>query len=599
MKIKSLKALFILLSVLAIFSSFCLCSNNLNDTEDRQAAVEELESLPPEELAEYIAEVDGEETVQQTATPVSVYEILKVAALIGPGEFTYTENISIISADGVKISANVYAPKNMGPGPFPAVVFINSWGMDEYEYQVPAATLATKGYVALSYSARGFGKSGGTVNFGGAGDTADMVAVLDYLESHFPVEQGNIAAAGISYGGMSALLALAKHDRIRTVACMSAPADFARGLFDQDATRSFWIDILAMGGSSQTVDPTFTALMADLKLYKNIPAFRAWAAAISPASFISQINAAGKPVYLSHNFSDGMFIVNANIDFFTKLTVPRKLDLNQGIHASAEAGGVLGAGNYVWNNVYRWLDYHLKGTRNGIMEEPPVTMERKFDTGRDSFEAWPSARVRNSVFYLHPRKSILDYDGEIKTSRHYLSTLFNPSGNITNMISHLSLLPDTIATTGIPAVAQLLESHIDLPLKILVDLLSPIKAIVFRSDAFANGLKIRGVPKLRLNVSFSGGKGLLVAYLYDVDGLGVGTLLTHGVFGSYNRAAGQTYAIDVEFAATAYNLPAGHRLAVVIDTADPLYGQPVSGAYDVNFKFSNSLQSSFTVPTVD
>ena len=131
MKIKSLKALFILLSVLAIFSSFCLCSNNLNDTEDRQAAVEELESLPPEELAEYIAEVDGEETVQQTATPVSVYEILKVAALIGPGEFTYTENISIISADGVKISANVYAPKNMGPGPFPAVVFINSWGMDE------------------------------------------------------------------------------------------------------------------------------------------------------------------------------------------------------------------------------------------------------------------------------------------------------------------------------------------------------------------------------------------------------------------------------------------------------------------------------------
>lgn len=601
MKVRSAKSIFFLILVLTIVTMFCVCSNNPadRDLESRQEYAEELESMPPEELAQEISAIDGEAAAQQTATPISVYEILKVAALIGPGEFTYTENISILSQDGVKISANVYAPKNMGPGPFPAVVFINSWGMDEYEYQVPAATLAKKGYVALSYSARGFGKSGGVVNFGGAGDTADLTAVLDYLETHFPVECGNIAAAGISYGGMSALLAVARHDRIRTVACMSAPADFARGLFDQNAARLFWIDILAMGGTSQSVDPAFTTLMNDLKLYRNIPAFRAWAAAISPASFISQINAAGKPVYMSHNFSDGMFIVNANIDFFSRLTVPRKLDLNQGIHASAEAGGVLGADNYVWNNVYRWLDYHLKGVQNGIMGEPAVTMERKFDTGRDSFEAWPSARVRSSVFYLHPRKNILDYDGEIKSSRYYLSTLFNPGGNITNMISHLALLPDTIATTGIPAVAQLLESHIDLPVKVLVDFISPVKGIVFRSDRFDSGLKIRGVPKLRLNVSFSGGKGLLVAYLYDVNDCGSGTLLTHGVLGSYNRTAGQTVAIDMEFAATAYNLPAGHRLAIVIDTADPLYGQPIDGAYDVKFSFSNSLQSNFTVPTMD
>jgi predicted acyl esterase len=593
-----LSIILILLIMSAPFFYRCSGAPTDVDMENRQATANELESMPYEELAQYISEVDGEEAAEQTAAPVSVFEILKVAALIGPGEFTYTENISIISFDGVKISANVYAPKNMGPGPFPAVVFINSYGMDEYEYQVPAATLAKKGYVALSYSARGFGKSGGMVNFGGSNDTADMTAVLDYLASHFPVDRDNIAAAGISYGGMSALLALAKHDRIKTAVCMSGPADFYRGLFNQDASRTFWINFLKMGGFMQVLDPAFGAMLDDVMNYRNIPAFRTWAASISPASYISQINARGNPVYISHNFSDDLLMVNANIDFFTRLTVPKKLDLNQGVHASAEAGGVLGAPNYVWNNAYRWLDYHLKGIDTGIMGEPSVTMERKFDSGRDSFETWPSSRVRNTVFYLHPRKNILDYDGEIKASRHYLSTLFNPNGNATNRIEHLSLLPDTIATTGIPAVAQLLESHVDVPVKVLIDFISPAKGIVFRSDRFDNGLKIRGVPKLCLNVAFSGGKGLLAAYLYDVDDLGVGTLLTHGILGSYNRTAGQRYTLNLEFAATAYDLPAGHRLAVVIDTADPLYGQPADGYYNVNFSFSNSLQSTFTVPTV-
>ena len=179
-----------------------------------------------------------------------MYEILKALALIDASDCTYTENISITSSDGVKISANVFAPKNQGDGPFPAVVFLNSWGMDEYEYQVPAATLAKKGYVALSYSARGFGKSGGYTNFCASSDDADLTAVLDYLESHFPVDEDNIGLAGISYGGMGSLMALSRQDRIKTVACMSGPADFGRGMFNQDTVNAFRISQIRMGGAN-------------------------------------------------------------------------------------------------------------------------------------------------------------------------------------------------------------------------------------------------------------------------------------------------------------------------------------------------------------
>ncbi len=601
MKIKSAKAIlsfFILMMIMAFFS----CADNPTEsgTVFQQQTAEELEGLQPDELAQYISGLDGEGVVQQTAKTISVYEILKAIALVNSGDFTYAENISIVSSDGVKISANVFSPKNMGAGPFPAVVFINSWGMDEYEYQLPAAALARKGYVALSYSARGFGKSGGVTNFGGPKDTADMTAVLDYLESHFPVDRNNIAVAGISYGGMCSLLFLPRHSRIKTAVCMSGPSDFGRGLFNQDAVNAFCIAMIGMGGATQlSVDPVFTAMLENLKNYTDIPAFRSWAASISAASFIDQLNALGKPVYISHNFSDEMFISNSNMDFYARLTVPKKMDLNQGIHASAEAGGVLGASNYVWNNVFRWFDYHLKGIQNGIMDEAPVTMEKKFDSGRDSFEAWPSARVNNNIFYLHPRKSALDYDGEIKTSAYYNFTIFNPLGNITNSITHLPSFADSIATTGIPLVAQLIESFIDLPVKVLVDFINPVKAIVYKSDRFDKGMKIRGVAKLHLNVAFSGGRGLLVAYLYDVNEYGTGSLLTHGVYGAYDKTAGQTAAVDMELSATAYDLPAGHRLAIVIDTADPLYGQPVDGSYDVKFNHGNTLQSRLEIPSAD
>ena len=564
-----------------------------------QQSAAELEGLKGDELTQYISGIDGKSLVPQKASSISVYEILKVAALLDSSQFNYTENITITSYDGVKISANVYSPKNMGPGPFPAVVFINSWGMDEYEYQIPAATLAKNGYVALSYSCRGFGKSGGVVNFGGPIDNADLTAVLDYLEGHFPVDHNKIAACGISYGGMSSLLALSRQSRIKTVAVMSGPADFARGLFNQDVVNAFCISMLTLGGSTQTVDSSFSAMISDLQGYKNIPTFRAWAASISAASLISEINATGKPVYLSHNFSDYMFISNANMDFYTRLTVPKKMDLNQGIHASAEAGGLLGAGNYVWSNVYRWFDYHLKGIQNGIMSEPAVTMEKKFGSGRDSFEAWPSARVKNNVYYLQPRKSIFDYDGEIKSGTYYSWSIFNTSGSTSNTIQHLYPLADTIATTGIPELSQILESFVDVPVKVPVDLLLMNKSMVYKSDQFGSGLKIRGVAKLHLNVAFSTGKGVIVAYLYDVDGSGVGTLLTYGAYGAYNKTAGQTQSVDMEFFATAYDLPAGHRLAVIIDSEDPLCGQPINGYYEEKFSYSNSMQSRFEIQTAD
>ncbi|MFC0527254.1 CocE/NonD family hydrolase C-terminal non-catalytic domain-containing protein [Phytohabitans kaempferiae] len=79
---------------------------------------------------------------------------------------------------------------------------------------------------------------------------------------------------------------------------------------------------------------------------------------------------------------------------------------------------------------------------------------------------------------------------------------------------------------------------------------------------------MRGSPRVHLTVTPAAATGTLVAYLYDVDLLGTGRLVTHA---PYTWLSGGRQVLDLALPATAWNVPAGHRLALVLDTEDPLY----------------------------
>ena len=86
----------------------------------------------------------------------------------------------------------------------------------------------------------------------------------------------------------------------------------------------------------------------------------------------------------------------------------------------------------------------------------------------------------------------------------------------------------------------------------------------------ASAQRIRGTPKLHLNLSNTAAQGTVVAYLYDLDLLGTARLITHAPT-TWLDIAGGGRSIDLDLSATGYDLPAGHSLTVVIDTVDPLY----------------------------
>jgi hypothetical protein len=90
---------------------------------------------------------------------------------------------------------------------------------------------------------------------------------------------------------------------------------------------------------------------------------------------------------------------------------------------------------------------------------------------------------------------------------------------------------------------------------------------VWMSDPMSAGATIRGCAKLHLSITGAKPQGTLVGYLYDTDILGFGRLITHAPV-TWLEA---TNTLDVTLPATAFNVPAGHRLALVLDSVDPLY----------------------------
>ncbi|GAA4942881.1 CocE/NonD family hydrolase C-terminal non-catalytic domain-containing protein [Actinoplanes utahensis] len=78
------------------------------------------------------------------------------------------------------------------------------------------------------------------------------------------------------------------------------------------------------------------------------------------------------------------------------------------------------------------------------------------------------------------------------------------------------------------------------------------------------------MPKLHLELSGTAATGTVVAYLYDLDAIGNAKLITHAPASRLHGSPGAR-TVDLRLPATAYDLPAGHSLTLVVDTVDPLY----------------------------
>nr|WP_221378905.1 CocE/NonD family hydrolase [Actinoplanes polyasparticus] len=466
-------------------------------------------------------------------------------AAVATTGFTFVD----IAGAGVVLKANVIAPA--AAGRYPAVILPASWGLNDLEYLAQARKLAEGGYVVVSYTPRGWWASGGEIDTAGPKDMADLSKVIDWTLAGTAADPARIGAAGISYGAGLSLLGAAFDKRIRVVAMMSGWTDLVYSLYS-DRTRhrqsAGLLELAAalLGNSG----PELSGKLADFKANRDVADVMAWARVRSPATYLPQINANGPAVLIANAWGDSFFPPNQVVDFYRGLTGPKRLELRPGDHAIAELGGIFGFENDVWSGVRDWFDQYLAGSP---AEARPPVLIRPDNAGTESYADW-SALSASTTRYGLGRIRTLDGTGLLGGAP--------TTGWTKNVFTDL----DTTANGGVVLLTNGVAAFTNQRPSVWLPTVSRTRAGVWAAARPGTPLKIRGIPRVHLNLAGSPAAGSLVAYLYDLDTLGTARLITHAPV-TWTGAGD----VDVALSAAAYDVPAGHALTLVVDTVDPLY----------------------------
>ncbi|MFF9152644.1 CocE/NonD family hydrolase [Streptomyces sp. NPDC014846] len=477
--------------------------------------------------------------------------------------------VDIAGDGGTVLKANVLTPAGAdGTRDYPLVVLPTSWGLPQIEYLAQAQKLADSGYVVLTYNVRGFWQSGGQIEVAGPPDIADASKVIDWALAHTPADPQRVGMAGVSYGAGISLLAAAHDKRIKAVAALSGWADLIDSIYSGRTQHVQAAAVLDGAGTltgreSPEVREIFDNLYAsDLSKEQQMID---WGRKRSAGTYVDQLNSNGAAVMLANAWGDTVFPANQYAGFYEKLTGPKRLELRPGDHATAELTGLFGLPNDVWTDTERWFDHYLKGADNGIDREHPVQLKSRSAGGYEGYPDWKSVGATRRKVALAGSTTI-----------------------------HANV--DSGADGGIVFLSSILDQVAQLPPIASMPLLPRRWAAVWQSERYGTAQQVRGTARLHTTLTPTKESGTFVAYLYDVGPLGIGKLVTHAPLSWHGRTPGEPFGVDLDLFSTAYDVPAGHRLALVVDTVDPLYTEHNPSGAQLTFSSPSDDPSYVSVP---
>jgi predicted acyl esterase len=502
------------------------------------------------------------------ATPVSAV----TAASPSPRTPGSVKFVDITGDGGIVLKANVITPAGAdGTRRYPVIVLPTSWAMPQVEYLAQAEKLADAGYVVVGYNSRGFWQSGGQIETAGPRDIADASKVIDWALAHTPADPQQVGMGGVSYGAGISLLASAFDKRIKAVAALSGWGDLIGSIYSGRTQHRQAAQLLGgLGELTGRPGPELQGILKDF-LGSNLAKEQdmiAWGKKRSPATYVDKINANGAAIMLGNAWGDSLFPPNQYADFYEKLTGPKRLEFRPGDHATAEGLGLLGLPNDTWSHAKQWFDHYLKGTDNGIDRAAPVLLKSRSTGAYEGYKSWRDVPSGH-------RKIELTGTQRIRTGI------------------------DSGADGGLIFLSSMLDQFFRLPPMASIPLLPRSVAAVWESGRYASEQRVRGTTRLHTTVTGTAESGTAIAYLYDVGPLGLGKLVSHAPFTFHGKTPGRPFGVDLELFSTAYDVPAGHRLAVVVDTVDPLYIEHNPSGARLTFSSPADDPSYVSVPVRD
>lgn len=469
------------------------------------------------------------------------------------GEYSYTKT-DIESHDKIKLRAVVTEPA--GPGPHPLIVMPSSWALNRVEYSIPARLWAKQGFVVISYTSRGFHRSGGVIDISGPDTVADVSSVIDWAGKHTKADLQRVGALGISYGGGTSLLAAAQDARIDAVASMSGWADLEASMIPNNTVAN-QISKLLTSSAKLTGKPG--KLLADVPSIIKENRLHELRKPFSIRSAMKQVDKLDNtPVLIAHAWNDAAFPMSQMLDFYDALKGPKSIVMQPGDHATADMGGLLGLPNRSWEAALCWMKEHVAQERVDCGPRiVSISNDNKWLRHADSMDAWQGESTRFSL--SDPwRRPILKFGSmDEGTADHAWSRSIETGG-------------DTVANSGTAVLTGALLGFFSVPQMISPTFVLRHRALMWRTPMNQKGKHLVGAPVVKFNIKPQTKTLSLFVYLYE-EVAGVASLITHAPMTFRELSPGKRTSVSLRMQPIDWHLVPGSKMVLVIDTKDPRY----------------------------
>ncbi|MEV4345583.1 alpha/beta fold hydrolase [Actinoplanes sp. NPDC049596] len=537
--------------------------------------------------------------------------LVLVAALVGwaawPESKSWTTQDQMITVptgpggrESVALDTRFYLPEDHD-GKVPAVLLAHGFGGSKDSVRDDAESLADRGYAVLTWTAQGFGRSGGQIHLDSPDyEVRDAQGLLDWLAKRPEIRTDaagdpRVGVVGGSYGGALALMLAAQDQRVDAIVPSITWNDLGHVFLQQNAAtettgvfKKGWAGVFfGNGGSLESSDapaPATTPNPACGRFAADICAAYLQVATTgvpsqptldrlrqsSPAPLLSKIKA---PTLLVQGEVDTLFPLSeadANAKGIAATGTPVRVAWFTGGHDGG--AGPQTDQDRVKYLTLQWLDHYVKGDGDKPSDDFTYSrvagfsaLDRGLVTNGYSTEAYPglSGTGSTQISLQGPAQPIAN----------------PPNGNP----GALSSLPGTGGR-----LSTLLAG-------VAADI--PGQFAAFQSAPVAKAVDVAGAPTIRLRAASPTGEATLFVKLYDVDQQGAETL-SAGLIAPVRltglpSSISAAQPVTVTLPAIVRQIDQGHAVRVVVATTDQAFLSPTGPA-----TYTVAVEPTLTLPTV-
>ncbi|MFH7597832.1 alpha/beta fold hydrolase [Streptomyces racemochromogenes] len=479
----------------------------------------------------------------------------------------------------------------------PAVLLGHGFGGSKDDVRAQAERLARDGYAVMTWSARGFGRSGGRIGLNDPEhEVKDVSALIDWL-AHRPEVRldadgdPRVGVAGASYGGAVALLAAGYDRRVDAIAPQITYWNLADSLFPQGVFKKLWAGIFFTGGAADGLQPAGRPAGAAGPPEAPAPGCGRFEPRL--CAMYERVAVAGKPdaearellerrspsavgdrirvpALIVQGQDDSLFPLD-QADAMAKAIAANGAPVSVDWAAGGHDGGMRESAR-IETRVTAWFDRYLKGDGNADTG-PAFRVSRT--GGIDSTDG--RVMVRGASADRYPG---LDSDPRAVPLAGREQTFANPAGGAPPALSALPGIGGQLASLGTGFSLDF-----------------PGQNARFESEPLAAEVRVTGTPAITLNLrsTAADGSAVLFGKLYDVGPDGRQQVLPSQLVAPVRVTdAGQGRSVRLRLPAVDHAFQAGHRLRLVVAATDLGYASPAEPA-----SYTVSVREPLLVPVAD